>query len=164
MSREYSVQPGSSADRRRDAAVHVTPLIPAAAAVVVIGRPALWAAPVTVGCRRDPDARARCRQEASDSGHRLQRKRRARCIGLVGSSGTWHTNRVARHPRAGRRAAAVTAVAELAADDRDFCEPGEIRRAVRTAVGRAVRALERRTKPTDKSEGECTWRRLSSLS
>ncbi|WP_419840117.1 hypothetical protein [Candidatus Poriferisodalis sp.] len=48
MSREYSVQPGSSADRRRDAAVHVTPLIPAAAAVAVIGRPALWAAPVLV--------------------------------------------------------------------------------------------------------------------
>ena len=48
MSPEHSVQPGSPADRRRDAAVHLTPLIPAAAAVAVIGRPALWAAPVLV--------------------------------------------------------------------------------------------------------------------
>ncbi|MDE0133836.1 MAG: hypothetical protein OXM54_03250 [Acidimicrobiaceae bacterium] len=48
MSPEYLVQPGTRSERRRDAAVHLTPLIPAAAAVAVIGRPALWAAPVIV--------------------------------------------------------------------------------------------------------------------
>ncbi|MCY3607835.1 MAG: DUF4870 domain-containing protein [Acidimicrobiaceae bacterium] len=48
MSSEHLVQPGSPADRLRDAAVHVTPLVPAAVAVAVIGRPALWAAPVII--------------------------------------------------------------------------------------------------------------------
>ena len=48
MSPEYLVQPGTRSERRRDAAVHLTPLLPAAAAVAVIGRPALWAAPVII--------------------------------------------------------------------------------------------------------------------
>ncbi|WP_420436341.1 hypothetical protein [Candidatus Poriferisodalis sp.] len=48
MSPEHPVQPGSPVERRRDAAVHLTPLLPAAAAVTVIGRPAVWAAPALV--------------------------------------------------------------------------------------------------------------------
>ena len=48
MSSEHSVQPGSPVERRRDAAVHLTPLLAAAAAVTVIGRPAVWAAPALV--------------------------------------------------------------------------------------------------------------------
>ena len=46
MSRDCLVQTGSRGDRRQDAAVHLTPLAPAALAVAVIGRPAVWAAPV----------------------------------------------------------------------------------------------------------------------
>lgn len=48
MSPQYLVQPGTRSERCRDAAVHLTPLVPAAAAVAVIGRPALWAAPLLV--------------------------------------------------------------------------------------------------------------------
>ncbi|WP_419943993.1 DUF4870 domain-containing protein [Candidatus Poriferisodalis sp.] len=48
MSPDYLVQPGTRSERRRDAAVHLTPLIPAAAAVAVIGRGALWAAPAVI--------------------------------------------------------------------------------------------------------------------
>lgn len=48
MSPEYLVQPGTRGGRRRDAAVHLTPLAPAAIAVALIGRPAVWAAPVVV--------------------------------------------------------------------------------------------------------------------
>ncbi len=48
MSPEYLVQPGTRGGRRRDAAVHLTPLAPAAMAVALIGRPAVWAAPALV--------------------------------------------------------------------------------------------------------------------
>lgn len=48
MNPEYLVQPGTRSGRRRDAAVHLTPLVPAAIAAALIGRPALWAAPVLV--------------------------------------------------------------------------------------------------------------------
>ena len=48
MSSEYLVQPGTRSERRRDVGVHLTPLVPAAAVVTVIGRPALWAAPVII--------------------------------------------------------------------------------------------------------------------
>ncbi len=48
MNPEYLVQPGTRSGRRRDAAVHLTPLVPAAIAAALIGRPAVWAAPVLV--------------------------------------------------------------------------------------------------------------------
>ena len=44
MSRNHLVRPGTTAQRLRDAAIHLTPIVPAVAAVAVIGRPALWAA------------------------------------------------------------------------------------------------------------------------
>ena len=48
MSNECLVQPGTRAERRRDAAVHLTPLVPAVLAVAVLGRPVLWAVPMLV--------------------------------------------------------------------------------------------------------------------
>ena len=74
MSSEHLVQPGTAAERLRDAAVHVTPLVPAAAAVAVIGRPALWAAPVIIAgplvlgafLSRGRDAGQRHRRRAID--------------------------------------------------------------------------------------------------
>ena len=44
MSRNHLVRPGTTGQRLRDAAIHLTPIVPGAAAVAVIGRPALWAA------------------------------------------------------------------------------------------------------------------------
>lgn len=44
MSRDFLVRPGTTGQRLRDAAIHLTPIVPAIAAVAVIGRPALWAA------------------------------------------------------------------------------------------------------------------------
>lgn len=43
MSRDYLVRPGTTGQRLRDAAIHLTPVVPAIAAVAVIGHPALWA-------------------------------------------------------------------------------------------------------------------------
>ncbi len=44
MSRDYLVRPGTTGQRLRDAAIHLTPVVPAIAAVAIIGHPALWAA------------------------------------------------------------------------------------------------------------------------
>ena len=44
MSRNHLVRPGTTGQRLRDAAIHLTPIAPAAVAVAVIGRPVLWAA------------------------------------------------------------------------------------------------------------------------
>ena len=55
MSRSNLVRPGTAGQRLWDAAIHLTPLLPAAAAVAIFGRPVLWAAvflplgPVVVG-------------------------------------------------------------------------------------------------------------------
>lgn len=44
MSRNHLVRPGTTGQRLRDAAIHLTPVLPAAAAVAIFGRPVLWAA------------------------------------------------------------------------------------------------------------------------
>lgn len=44
MSRDYLVRPGTTGQRLRDAAIHLTAPATAAAAVAVLGRPALWLA------------------------------------------------------------------------------------------------------------------------
>lgn len=71
MSAEHLVQPGTPADRRRDAAVHLTPLVPAAAAVAAIGRPALWAAPVII---LGPLALGAILSRGRDAGRRHRRR------------------------------------------------------------------------------------------
>ncbi|WP_419932787.1 hypothetical protein [Candidatus Poriferisodalis sp.] len=71
MSAEYLVQPGTRFERIRDASVHLTPLIPAAAAVVVIGRPAVWAAPVII---LGPLALGAILSRGGDAGRRHRRR------------------------------------------------------------------------------------------
>lgn len=44
MSQNHLVRPGTTSERLRDAAIHLTPILPAVVAVAGIGRPALWAA------------------------------------------------------------------------------------------------------------------------
>ena len=44
MSRNHLVRPGTTGQRLLDAAIHLTPVLPAAAAVAIFGRPVLWAA------------------------------------------------------------------------------------------------------------------------
>ncbi|MXW89656.1 MAG: hypothetical protein F4Z54_09160, partial [Acidimicrobiaceae bacterium] len=44
MSRDYMVRPGTTGQRLRDAAIHLTALAAAAAVLAVVGQPALWLA------------------------------------------------------------------------------------------------------------------------
>lgn len=44
MSRDYMVRPGTTSQRLRDAAIHLTAPAAAAAVLAVVGRPALWLA------------------------------------------------------------------------------------------------------------------------